>query len=80
MDRLRAFVTWPIAAVLIAGAGFFTLIVLFAPPGTRETLLGANGLLMTLIGILLRSPLTAPATPAREVAKDPQPSVETPLP
>jgi len=48
---------WPIVVLIAIGAIVFTLISIFAPPGVREALFGANGLVMTLVGLMLRSPL-----------------------
>jgi membrane associated rhomboid family serine protease len=51
----RAF-TWPFVALLIAGGAMFTAIVFYAPADSRELLLGANGLVATIVGYVLRSP------------------------
>jgi hypothetical protein len=56
LSTIKAFITWPIAAVLVVGALCFTAISLWAPPGVREVFYGGNGLLWTIVGILMRSP------------------------
>lgn len=43
-------------ALLIAGGLIFALITLYAPPEVREWLYGANGLIATIVALLLRSP------------------------
>lgn len=48
---------WPIVVLVAIGALAFTLIALFAPADTREALFGANGLVMAILGLMMRSPL-----------------------
>lgn len=48
---------WPLIAIFAIGGILFTLILLFAPPGVREMLFGANGLVMAVLTALVRSPL-----------------------
>lgn len=56
LEKLSSAVTWPFATLVIAGGLTFTAIVFYAPPEARELLLGANGLLATIVGYVLRSP------------------------
>lgn len=59
MEKLKSWMTWPIAAVLIAGAVCFAAIVMFAPPETQTLLFGANGLVWSIVAAYLRSPRDA---------------------
>lgn len=56
MNKLKDWITWPVAVVLIAGGLSFTAIALWAPPDAREALLGANSLIWTLIGLYAHQP------------------------
>lgn len=56
MSKLKEWMTWPIAAVVIVGGLIFGAIVIFAPADARTELIGANGLLWTLVASYLRSP------------------------
>jgi hypothetical protein len=49
MKNLSKLITWPIAAVLIAGGVCFTLIAIYADGATRDALFGANGLVMSIV-------------------------------
>lgn len=60
LSKLKAFITWPIAAVLIAGGLVYAALLIFAPPDVRHALLttsgvllGANGLVWTLVAAQL---------------------------
>ncbi|WP_157069535.1 hypothetical protein [Sandaracinus amylolyticus] len=55
MDKIKALLTWQAVTLVLGGGVLFTLIAIFAPPESRTLLLGANGLIATLIGIALRS-------------------------
>lgn len=54
--NIKDFVTWPVAAVVLGAITAFVVIMIFAPPGVRDYLLGANGLVTTLISAYMRSP------------------------
>ena len=54
MERLKTLVTPAVAAVLVAGAVCFTAIVIWAPPETKQWLLGANGLFWTATSFVTR--------------------------
>ena len=54
MKNLSKLLTWPIAAVLIAGGVCFTLIAIYAEGETRDALFGANGLVMSIVMALIR--------------------------
>lgn len=54
MKSLSKLITWPVAAILIAGAVCFTLIALYAEGETRDALFGANGLLWTIVTVFIR--------------------------
>lgn len=54
MKNLSKLMTWPIAAVLIAGGVCFTLIAIYADGATRDALFGANGLVMSVFMALIR--------------------------
>jgi hypothetical protein len=54
MQKLAKLMTWPIAAVLIAGGTCFTLIAIYADGATRDALFGANGLVMSVVMALIR--------------------------
>lgn len=58
LDKIKKFVTWPIAFVLVGGGLVFGAVAIWAPPEARELLLGANGFVCTVFGIAMRSPLT----------------------
>lgn len=60
LTKLRTFVTPSIAAVLIAGGVIFTVLALYAPADIRQELIGANGIVWTVVAYALRSPLAAP--------------------
>lgn len=57
--------TWQAVAVILGGGAIFTVIAIFAPPDARTLLLGANGLVCTLIGLAndLRKPTDPDKTP-----------------
>lgn len=44
------------AAVLIAGGASFAAILIWAPPDVKQWLIGANGLIGTVVAYLLTSP------------------------
>jgi hypothetical protein len=62
---------WPIVVLVAIGAIMFTLIAIFAPPGVRDVLFGANGFIMTLLGALIRSPLHGLPESDDDEPKDP---------
>lgn len=45
--------SWKAVVLVLGGGAMFTLIALFAPPDTQVLLLGANGLISTIIGLAL---------------------------
>lgn len=63
MDRLSRLLTWPVVTLLLGGGVIFGAIVIFAPPESRELLLGAHGLIATLIALYLRTRDDGPPTP-----------------
>jgi membrane associated rhomboid family serine protease len=56
VERFGKALTWPFVALIIGGGLIFAAIVFWAPADSRELLLGANGLLATIAGYVLRSP------------------------
>lgn len=56
MEKLSKFVTWPLVALLLGGAAAFVAIVVLAPPETQVLLFGANGLVMSIVAYVMRSP------------------------
>lgn len=48
---------WPMIALIAIGAAVFVLISIFAPDNVRTMLFGAHGFVMTVLAILVRSPL-----------------------
>lgn len=52
LEKIKSSLTWPVAAVVMAGGVCYTAIAIFAPHEAgmlREGLMGANGLLWTLV-------------------------------
>jgi hypothetical protein len=56
MEKLKAYITWPIVALASVALAAMVAIVLLAPADVREWLLGANGLLAMVIAYYMRSP------------------------
>jgi hypothetical protein len=52
----RAKITWQGVVVLCTGMATFAAIAIFAEESTRTMLLGADGLVCTLVALYLRSP------------------------
>lgn len=63
MDKLSRLLTWPVVALLLGGGAIFGAIVIFAPEDTRTLLIGANGLVWTIVAALLRDRDSGPPTP-----------------
>ncbi len=56
LAAIAKLITWPMVAVLGIGAATFVAIALFAEGETRTMLLGANGLVASLVSYWLQSP------------------------
>lgn len=57
MDRLKQYLTLPMAIVLVGGGLCFTGLLAVVPRDTLQWALGANGLVWTLIALYARSPI-----------------------
>lgn len=56
-EALLADGPWPVVVLVLAGLFVFLAIVLWAPADARPLLFGAHGLVFTLLGWLMSSPL-----------------------
>lgn len=67
--------TWQAVALILGGGVLFTLIAIFAPPDVKQWLLGANGLVFTVLGLMnnwrkpgrLSDPDRTPTDPGRDL-------------
>lgn len=57
MDRLKQYLTLPMAIVLVGGGVCFVLLLRFVPRDTLEWALGANGLVWAALALFARSPV-----------------------
>lgn len=55
-QRLSAAGPWPLTVLAVAGLGSFTAIALWAPEDMRTAILGAHGLVFTIVAGLMPSP------------------------
>jgi hypothetical protein len=72
MDKIK--LSLPAAILLAVGGLCFTAIVLWATEDTKQWLLGANGLVWTVVGIFVQSPLGK-----RLVGGEPKPAEPAPV-
>lgn len=61
LRKIIGLVTWPLVALVGLVVVSWVAVVWFAPADSRELLLGGNGLVATVIGYFLRSPIAEAA-------------------
>ena len=76
MNKLK--LSLPAAILLAVGGLCFTAIVLWATEDTKQWLLGANGLIWTIVGVFMQSPLGRRLVSSEPKSVEPAPAEDKP--
>lgn len=74
LDKIKAFLTWQIVTVLVAGLVVFACIAIFASSSTQTILFGVHGFFFSLVTLAIESPFKS----SRSSSSTPPPSEPPP--